>query len=67
MEETDVRFLEEQWRRLINEYREARTEARMRRLSREQIQAIDDKHAFLVDTAYARLKYAEARDAWRRN
>ena len=65
MEETDLRALDEHWKRLVMEYREARRQARVNGCTSAQLQAIDHKHTFLVDTAYARLKYAEAREAWR--
>ncbi len=61
-----MKFLGEQWQRLVDEYARVRRESRVNGLSPRELNAIDRKHTFLIDAAYARLKYAEASEAWYR-
>lgn len=65
MEHTSIEVLHQEWQCLAAEYKAVMCKARLQGLTGEQLDALDRKYTHLVDAAYSRLKYAEAREAWR--
>ena len=60
MTDISVHILQEDWQRTVREHEQVARDARLRGLSPQEFQKISRAYLQRIDTAYARLKMAEA-------
>ena len=60
MTDVNVHMLQEDWQRAVREHEQVARDARLRGLSPQEFQKISRAYLQRIDTAYARLKMAEA-------
>jgi hypothetical protein len=60
MADINVQMLQEEWQRAVREHEQIARDARRRGLSPQEFQQIGKAYLMRIDTAYSRLKMAEA-------